>query len=226
MIGLLLLKHIYGLSDEGVCERWVYDPYFQHFTGEEFFQHDFRHERSDLSHWRKRLGDKLELLLAESLRVAHASGALRTKDLARVTIDTTVQPKNVTFPTDAKLLHAAINGLTRLAKKHGVRLRQSYLRIAKRAAMMAGRYAHAKQFNRHHRELRILRIRLGRITATSGAGSQARRRSRRHFPGRCLAPTRSARSSSVSVAGSCIPSTPQRWSASAGARLARLTSSV
>ena len=163
VIGLLLLKHIYGLSDEGVCERWVYDPYFQHFTGEEFFQHDFRHERSDLSHWRKRLGDKLELLLAESLRVAHASGALRTKDLARVTIDTTVQPKNVTFPTDAKLLHAAINGLTRLAKKHGVRLRQSYLRIAKRAAMMAGRYAHAKQFNRHHRELRILRIRLGRI---------------------------------------------------------------
>ena len=55
VIGLLLLKHIYGLSDEGVCERWVYDPYFQFFTGEEFFQHEFPHERSDLSHWRKRL---------------------------------------------------------------------------------------------------------------------------------------------------------------------------
>jgi IS5 family transposase len=74
-----------------------------------------------------------------------------------------VQPKNITFPTDAKLLHAAIKGLTRLARKHGVRLRQSYARIAKRAAMMAGRYAHAKQFKRHHRELRVLRIRLGRI---------------------------------------------------------------
>jgi Transposase domain (DUF772) len=49
VIGLFLLKHIYGLSDEGVCERWVYDPYFQHFTGEEFFQHEFPHERSDLS---------------------------------------------------------------------------------------------------------------------------------------------------------------------------------
>ena len=58
VIGLLLLKHIYGLSDEGVCERWVYDPYFQHFTGEEFFQHEFPHERSDLSHWRKRLGPR------------------------------------------------------------------------------------------------------------------------------------------------------------------------
>jgi IS5 family transposase len=163
VIGLLLLKHIYGLSDEGVCERWVYDPYFQHFTGEEFFQHAFPHERSDLSHWRKRLGDKLEKLLAESLRVAHTAGALRTRDLRRVTVDTTVQPKAVTFPTDAKLLHAAIKGLNRLAGKLGVRLRQSYLRIAKRAAMMAGRYAHAKQFKRHQRQLRLLRTRLGRL---------------------------------------------------------------
>jgi IS5 family transposase len=163
VIGLLLLKHIYGLSDEGVCERWVYDPYFQHFTGEEFFQHAFPHERSDLSHWRKRLGDKLEKLLAESLRVAHTAGALRTRDLRRVTVDTTVQPKAVTFPTDAKLLDAAIKGLNRLAGKLGVRLRQSYLRIAKRAAMMAGRYAHAKQFKRHQRQLRLLRTRLGRL---------------------------------------------------------------
>lgn len=138
VIGLLLLKHIFTLSDEQVCERWIYDPYFQYFTGEEFFQHAFPHERSDLSHWRCRLGDKLELLLAESLRIAHQAGALRTNDLARVTVDTTVQPKAITFPTDAKLLHAAIKGLNRLANKHGVRLRQSYLRIAKRAAMMAG----------------------------------------------------------------------------------------
>jgi IS5 family transposase len=154
---------MFGLSDEGVCERWVYDPYFQHFTGETFFQHTFPHERSDLSHWRKRLGDKLDLLLAESLRVAHESGALRTRDLARVTVDTTVQPKNIAFPTDAKLLHAAIKGLNRLARHHGVRLRQSYLRVAKQAAMMAGRYAHAKQFNRHHRQVRFLRTRLGRL---------------------------------------------------------------
>jgi transposase, IS5 family len=163
VIGLMLLKHIFALSDEEVCERWVYDPYFQYFTGEEFFQHRFPHERSDLSHWRKRLGSKLDLLLAESLRVAHEAGALRTKDLKRVTVDTTVQPKAITFPTDAKLLHAAIRGLNRLVREHGVRLRQSYLRVAKRAAMMAGRYAHAKQFNRHRRELRLLRTRLGRI---------------------------------------------------------------
>jgi IS5 family transposase len=168
MIGLLLLKHIYALSDEDVCAAWVENPYFQHFTGEEFFRHEFPHERSDMTHWRKRIGDKLEKLLAESLRVAHAAGALKTDDMARVTVDTTVQPKNITFPTDAKLLHATIKGLVRLAGRHEVPLRQSYLRLAKRAAMMAGRYAHAKQFKRHHRAVRFLRTRVGRLIRDIG----------------------------------------------------------
>ena len=163
MVGLLLLKHMFGLSDEGVCERWVYDPYFQFFTGEAFFQHRFPHERSGLSHWRKRLGDSLEALLTESLRVAHDTGALKPKDVTRITVDTTVQPKNVAHPTDAKLMHRAIAWLGRLAAEHGVPLRQSYKRVAKRAVVRAGRYAHAKQFKRHHREMRFLRSRLGRL---------------------------------------------------------------
>ncbi len=163
MIGMFLLKHSYGLSDEQVWDRWVQDPYFQYFTGEEFFQHELRHERSGMSHWRKRIGDKLDILLQETLRIAQATGALRKRDLARVTVDTTVQPKNVTFPTDAKLLETAIQQLGKLAKQHGVPLRQSYTRVAKRAAMMAGRYAHAKQFKRMNRELKRLRTRLGRV---------------------------------------------------------------
>jgi IS5 family transposase len=163
MVGLLLLKHIYALSDEGVCERWVYDPYFHHFTGEEFFQHAFPRERSGLTHWRQRIGDRLEVLLQESLRVAHDTGALKKDDLARITVDTTGQPKNVTHPTDAKLMLTAIQQLAKLARQHGVRLRQSYVRVAKRAALMAGRYAHAKQFKRCNRELRLLRTRLGRL---------------------------------------------------------------
>jgi transposase, IS5 family len=59
-----------------------------------FFQHALPHERSDLSHWKKRLGEKLELLLAESLRVAHEAGALRTRDLKRVTVDTPCSPRH------------------------------------------------------------------------------------------------------------------------------------
>jgi IS5 family transposase len=113
-----------------VCERWVYDPYFQFFTGEEFFQHEFPHERSDLSHWRKRLGDRLELLLAESLRVAHASGALRTQDLKRVTVDTTVQPKNVSFPTDAKQFNCHRRQLRILHSRLGRLIRDIGRKIA------------------------------------------------------------------------------------------------
>jgi IS5 family transposase len=163
MLGMFLLKHTYALSDEQVWDRWVQDPYFQYFTGAEFFQHALPHERSGLSHWRKRIGDKLDILLAESLRIAHDTGALKKSDLARVTVDTTVQPKNITFPTDAKLLETAIRQLAKLAKHHGVPLRQSYVRVAKRAALMAGRYAHAKQFKRMNGRIKFLRIRLGRV---------------------------------------------------------------
>ncbi len=163
MLGMFMLKHTYGLSDEQVWDRWVHDPYFQYFTGEEFFQHALPHERSGMSHWRNRIGERLDILVAESLRIAHDTGALTKDDLARVTIDTTVQPKNVAFPTDAKLLETAIRQLGTLAKKHNVPLRQSYARVAKRAAMMAGRYAHAKQFKRMNRQIKFLRTRLGRL---------------------------------------------------------------
>ncbi len=139
------------------------DPYFQYFTGEEFFQHELPHERSGMSHWRKRIGDHLDILLQESLRLAHDTGALKKSDLARVTVDTTVQPKNVAFPTDAKLLETAIRQLGKLAKEHDVPLRQSYARVAKKAAIMAGRYAHAKQFKRMNRRIKFLHTRLGRL---------------------------------------------------------------
>jgi IS5 family transposase len=168
MIGMLILKHTYTLSDEQVWDRWVHDPYFQYFTGAEFFQHELPHERSGMSHWRKRVGDCLDILLQESLRIAHDTGALKKRDLARVTVDTTVQPKNVAFPTDAGLLETAIQQLGKLAQEHGVELRQSYTRVAKNAAMMAGRYAHAKQFKRMNGRIRFLRTRLGRIIRDIG----------------------------------------------------------
>ncbi len=162
--GLLILKHMHNLSDEVLCARWVENPYYQHFCGEESFCHKLSFDRSSLTRWRQRLGEaQLSALIQESLSVAHKTGALSTKDLERVAVDTTVQPKNVAFPTDARLMHKAIVMLARLARKHDVPLRQSYVRVAKRATLMAGRYAHAKQFKRQNRELRFLRTRLGRL---------------------------------------------------------------
>ena len=108
MAGLAILKHTYNLSDEAVCERWVENPYYQYFCGEEFFQHRLPLDRSSMTHWRNRMGEeRLQALLQESLAVATKTGAMKPSDLSRIIVDTTVQPKNVTFPTDAKLLNRA-----------------------------------------------------------------------------------------------------------------------
>lgn len=164
MVGLHLLKHIHNLSDEVVCERWVENPYFQFFCGETFFQHSLPVDRSSMTRWRQRIGaDDLAGLVQESLAAAHRGGALRPKDLERITVDTTVQPKAVSFPTDAKLMHKARERLVRLAKEWGVTLRQSYERVGRLALMKQGRYAHAKQHNRARRELKRLKTMLGRV---------------------------------------------------------------
>ena len=91
IVGLHILKHVYDLPDEEVCERWVESPYFQYFTGEEHFVHELPHDRSNMTNWRKRVGeDGFAHLVSESLRVAHQTGAIKTTDLKRVTVDTTV----------------------------------------------------------------------------------------------------------------------------------------
>jgi IS5 family transposase len=164
MAGLAILKHTYDLSDEALCERWVENPYYQYFCGEEFFQHKLVFDRSSLTRWRRRMGEeKLKALLQESLAVAVKTKAIEPRDLSRVIVDTTVQPKNITFPTDAKLMNRARERLVRLARKHGVVLRQSYARVGKFALIRHQRYAHAKQFKRARRELRRLKTFLGRV---------------------------------------------------------------
>jgi transposase, IS5 family len=162
--GLFIVKHMHSLSDEALCARWLENPYYQYFCGEQVFCHELLFDRSSMSRWRCRLGEEnLAALLQESLSVAHKTGALETKDLERVVVDTTVQPKAIAHPTDARLMYRAIEKLVNLARSEGVVLRQSYLRVAKRAAIMVGRYTHAHQFKRARRKLKFLRTRLGRL---------------------------------------------------------------
>ena len=169
MAGLAILKHMFNLSDEELCARWLENPYWQLFCGEEFFQHKPPFDRSSLTRWRQRMGEeKLAALLQESLNVATRAGAAKPADFTRVIVDTTVQPKAITFPTDAKLLHRAREKLAKLARKHGVGLRQSYARTGKFALIKHQRYAHAKQFKRANRELRRLRTQLGRVIRDIG----------------------------------------------------------
>ena len=169
MAGLSILKHTYDLSDEVLCERWLENPYYQFFCGEEFFQHRLVFDRSSLTRWRQRMGEeRLQALLQESLSIATRTEAIKPADLNRVIVDTTVQPKNVMFPNDARLVNRAREIQVRIAQRSGIKLRQSYARIGKFALIKHQRYAHAKQFKRANRALKKLRTYLGRVIRDIG----------------------------------------------------------
>ena len=89
MVGLNLLKHMDGLSDEAVCARYLDSRYVQRFCGETYFRHALPPDRSSMTRWRQRIGpERLELLLAGSRAAAQRGGAVEEKHLRRVTIDT------------------------------------------------------------------------------------------------------------------------------------------
>jgi IS5 family transposase len=164
MVALSYLKHVHDLSDEAVVARWVENPYWQWFSGFVYFQHQAPIDPSLLSRWRKRIGPEgLETLLAETVRLGVDTGVVKPSSLQRLSVDTTVQPKAIAHPTDSRLYHKALEVLVRQAKRAGITLRQAHTRLAKTAAIKAGRYAHARQYRRMKRELRRLRTYLGRV---------------------------------------------------------------
>ncbi len=164
MVGLQYLKYTFDESDESVIDRWVENPYWQYFCGFTHMQHEAPIDPSSMSRWRKRVGaQRLELLLKETVELAVREKQLPKRDLKQVTVDTTVQEKNITYPTDSKLLYTAIRKLGQAANERGIELRQSYIRVGKRAAVKVSRYAHAKQFKRMRRQLRKLRTYVGRL---------------------------------------------------------------
>jgi IS5 family transposase len=164
MVGLHLIKHMDGLSDDAVCARFLDSPYVQLFCGETHFQHALPLDRSSMTRWRQRIGaERLELLLAETLAAAQRAGAAEPKHFARVSIDTTVQPKAVTHPTDSKLLLRGVEILGRLARQHGVALRQSYARVSTRARREVAKLLHRGRHREAERLVRRMRSWLGRL---------------------------------------------------------------
>jgi IS5 family transposase len=125
--GLLLLKEMFKESDESVVERWIENPYWQYFTGEDFFQNKQPFDPSEFVHFRKRLKEKgLEYILSQTVAL-HPEA----KNEKEVQIDTTVMEKNITFPTDSKLAKKVIDNCTKIAEFEGVIQRQTYKRVAK-----------------------------------------------------------------------------------------------
>lgn len=164
MVGLQYLKHVHGMSDEAVVRRWVENPYWQYFCGATYFEHQLPIDPSSMTRFRQRIGESgCELILQNTVAAGLKSKTIKPAHLKRITVDTTVQEKAVSFPTDSKLLNRSRVRLVKLCRQHGVVLRQSYARKGPQALFKANRYGHARQYRRMRGRVKKLRTYLGRV---------------------------------------------------------------
>jgi transposase, IS5 family len=138
MAGLLILKQLFNKGDETVIDTWIQNPYYQYFCGEQYFQWEKPCDPSDLVHFRKRIGEEgIEKIFAQSVAL-HANKLNKCNE---VLIDTTVQEKNITYPTDVKLHRRIIEQCNVIAEQEGIEMRQSYTRTLK-DLLIQNRFAH------------------------------------------------------------------------------------
>lgn len=160
MVSLLILKSLYNLSDEQLVEQqWTMNPYFQYFSGFTVIQWGQPCASSDLVHFRKRIGkDGVEKILKHSIDL-HGKDS---KD-KHVSVDTTVQEKNITYPTDAKLHKKIVDKCVSIAKKEGIGLRRSYVRTTKQLVRETYNGHHPKRSKRANSAKRKLKTIAGRL---------------------------------------------------------------
>ena len=222
MVSLHYLKYTHDLSDEAVLRGWVENPYWQYLSGMEFFCHEPPVNPSSMSRWRSRVGEAGgEELLRQTIEAGLRMGVIKPSELKRVNVDTTVQEKHIRFPTDPRLYDRMRERLVMAARREGVALRQSYVRVGKRLLAQQSRYAHAKQWRRARRCTRRLRTILGRVIRDierANCPIGARRR------GICWPSPGGSTSKSAMTRASSTASMPRRWNASRRARLINATS--
>ena len=158
MTGLLLLKHIYNLSDEAIVDRWIENPYWQFFSGEKVFQTQKPFDPTEFIHFRNRIGKEgAEKLLKVSVQLFGKEAQEK-----EVLIDSTVQEKNITYPTDAKLHKRIIENVNKIAKKEHITLRQTYTRILKQLMIDQRFHNHPKRRKKARAALRKIKTIAGR----------------------------------------------------------------
>lgn len=159
MVGLLILKHLRNVSDESVVEQWSENLYYQYFCGQQEFVSAAPCEASELVHFRKRIGESgIELILKESIRINGDDS-----NDGHVSVDTTVQEKNITFPTDAKLHKKIIKKCLAIAKDLEVTVRQTYTRTLKRLSIDQRFRNHPKNKSKARKADKKVRIIAGRL---------------------------------------------------------------
>ncbi len=140
MVGLLMLQHMFKMSDEKVVLNWVENPYWQYFCGYDYARWKPPVNPCSLTRFRQRLGEKgLRKVLQATVQEGLRQGAIKASELKKVTVDTTAMEKNITFPSDTKNLNKARKNLVKQAQKHKIKLRQNYEKVGKKEAWKASR---------------------------------------------------------------------------------------
>jgi transposase, IS5 family len=164
MVALHYLKYQHDLSDDATLELWVQNPYWQHFSGSHFFQHERPCDASSMTRWRQRLGTAGgELMLKETIATALKTGAATPAQMTRVNVDTTVQTKNVRFPTDTRLYDRARQRLVKTARAAGLSIKQSYERTGPRLLKQLSRLSRSHKTKQARACARKLHTNLGRV---------------------------------------------------------------
>jgi len=164
MVSSLMLKHLYNLGDETLCEAWKMNPYMQYFSGEAYFQHRFPCDPSDFVHFRKRIGKKgVEKIFSYTVKL-HGKDAEEKQQLS----DTTVQENNISYPTDAKLAKKIIDKCNKIARKHEVEQRQSYVRKSKELLRASYNAKHPKRAKKAKKATKKLKTIAGRFRENLG----------------------------------------------------------
>ncbi len=158
--GVVLIKRIFNESDESVLERWVENPYWQYFCGEVHFCHELPFDRTELIKFRKRIGEEG----AEKL-LKHTVQLFSKKEIQEdeVLIDTTVQEKNITYPTDVKLQKRIVENCRKIASKEGIQLRQTYKRELKQLMIDQRFHSHPRRRKKALAAARRIKVIAGRI---------------------------------------------------------------
>jgi len=153
MVGLLLLKQLENLSEERVVEQFKRNPYYQAFCGLTNFSLSEPCHSTELVYFRKRIGKEgVEKIFQASITL-HGNVALENN----VNVDTTVQEKNITYPTDAKLATKIINRLNKLAKAQGIQQRRTYNKEVKESRLAIRHFRHVKRRAKAKKALKRLR---------------------------------------------------------------------
>jgi transposase, IS5 family len=162
--GLMILQHMFDMSDERVVEAWVENPYWQAFCGYDFLQWELPIHPTSLTRWRQRIGTQgVEKILQLSVAVALNTKTVTPQELTKTISDTTVMPKAITHPVDAKLIRRSIERIVRTAKATGIRLKRTYSRVASWTLKEYLRLMHGKKMRKAQKPLGKLRRYLGKL---------------------------------------------------------------